>query len=169
MADNHTKVICQNQQHSEYIFGRRLYRVLGAACVFAVVVPATSRPLRVFRAKLPEPLRFFPLWLPNSMGSAALMGAFSGLMEDLTARIAFKETLEEGRKEEPELWTLRALIPALATFLHPLVAWKYLDGELKGGETAMAAMQACPIQQWPFFAIDDATTGIASRFAHRVW
>ena len=70
----------------------------------------------------------------------------TGLMEDTTARIAFKETQTAGRKVEPELWTLRALIPALATFLHPLVAWKYLDGELKGGETAMAAKHGRPIQ-----------------------
>eukprot|EP00240_Pyramimonas_obovata_P011537 CAMPEP_0118940316 /NCGR_PEP_ID=MMETSP1169-20130426/31148_1 /TAXON_ID=36882 /ORGANISM="Pyramimonas obovata, Strain CCMP722" /LENGTH=107 /DNA_ID=CAMNT_0006884777 /DNA_START=430 /DNA_END=753 /DNA_ORIENTATION=- len=90
-------------------------------------------------------------------------------MEDVTARVAFKETLSEGRKVEPELWTLRAMIPALATFLSPFVAWKYLDGELKGGETAMAAMNRRHIQVWPFFAVDDVNTNFALRFFHRLW
>ena len=78
-----SEISCEDRHHRDYIFERRLHRIIGAASVFAVVVPPMSRPLRQLRARLPEPLHLFPFWLPQSARSAALMGAFSGEFDDV--------------------------------------------------------------------------------------
>ena len=92
----------------------------------------------------------------------------AGYMEDESAKWAYHTTLWKGFKEDVDLWTPRALVPALLAFLNPLIALKCLDGELKGSESAMAELKGLELQVWPFFAIVDPEDTLLSRAWHRV-
>lgn len=63
--------------------------------------------------------------------------------------------MEAGGAVEPKMWTFRTLLPCAALLLHPLLAAKCLDGEMKGADAALAQRQQRPLQVWPFFAVLD--------------
>ncbi|KAK3275162.1 hypothetical protein CYMTET_16688 [Cymbomonas tetramitiformis] len=155
--------------HWSYVHDRTAPRVIGNMVIFALCVPPSSRFILPRVRKLTPPFSFWPFWLPKYPLEAAAMGALGGIFEDLCARLSWQEALQKGIVEDAPLWSPRALMPALAAFVHPLLAWKCLDGNMKGGDCAMAALNCVPIQLWPFFAVDIQDHNIAERLLYRVW
>lgn len=72
----------------------------------------------------------------------------AGYCEDEYARWSYEKTKWKGYKQEVELWTTRSVVPACAAFIHPLIAWKFIDGSLKGADSAMAELNGFPLQVW---------------------
>jgi hypothetical protein len=144
-----------NREH--YACGRFKERVLGNAAASVVLLPLLSRGLHqplqraLIKANLPGFLA--SQYLPANPIVAAIIGASAGLLEDHHARIAWHETIQTERAEEPKLWTVRTLLPCVAFVIHPFIAMKALDGEMKGADCALAEVERRSIQQWPFFAV----------------
>ena len=67
------------------------------------------------------------------------------------------------------MWTARTLVPCLALAAGgPFLAWKVLDGELKGCDAALASLEGRPAVAWPFFAVlRPRTPSDAARFEFR--
>lgn len=62
-----------------------------------------------------------------------------------------------GANLEPELFTFRTLTPALSFFLHPYLAFRAMEGEMKGSDTALALLENRPVQMYPFYAVLDSS------------
>lgn len=138
-------MLFRTMDHRTYITERRTERMLGTSLLWALLMP----PLSSSRLVLPL------LWVPRKRWLAAVLGALGGAAEDMHARIAFVDTMRHREAREPELWTTRTLIPAFLFFMSPALILSCLDGELKGGNTALALLENRPIQSLPFFAVLD--------------
>ena len=104
-------------------------------------------------ASLALPALLADLWFPASPIMAAAVGAAAGGFEDYHARLAWGDVARCGSAVEPAMWTLRTLVPVHLMFIHPLLALKCLDGEMKGADSALALLEKRPVQCWPFFAV----------------
>ena len=166
--------------HHDYVHDRRYLRLLGGALAFGTCLPVLSRGARAFaqravrrrgtggsffdlvvRARGPErPLStaqglWLDLWLPRSVPAAAVLGLLGGYLEDRHARLAWDDIVA-GDLREPAMWTARTLVPALLTFVNPLLGWKCQDGEMKGANAALARCEERDLLVWPFFAVLDS-------------
>lgn len=130
--------------HRAYITERRTERMLGTSLLWALVMPPLS-------SRLALPI----LWVPRERWLAAVLGALGGAAEDMHARISFADTMRHRESREPELWTMRTLLPAFMFFMSPALIVSCLDGECKGGNTALALLENRPVQWLPFFAVLD--------------
>ena len=156
-----------------YILNRSIERVAGNILFAGIALPALSRAFRIplralFARSQVLPPFLADLWLPSSPVAAAVVGAGAGLLEERHARLAWADVFATGRSMEPPLWTGRALAPCLALMLNPLLAIKAIDGEVKGGDAALAALEGRPVRAWPFFAVLDvhrpSSEGFSARF-----
>lgn len=135
--------------HETYINDRQFFRVATSAAAAAIALP-------LLRAVLPLPNSFLrDLWLPSKPAMAGVYGALAGQMEDYHAKVAWDDTMHRGYGLEPPFWTVRTVAPCLAAGIHPLLAWKAIDGEMKGSDSAQASMERRPIQVWPWFGVLD--------------
>ena len=141
-----------------YALERTLHRVVGHTLLTAALLPAVARRLH---AALPGLARaddaavrlVARVWFPTDARRAAAIGAFGGALEDYHCRLAYDEALREQRNREPPLWTPRTLGPGLLFFLHPCLALRCLDGELKGSNCALARIAGLRVAAWPHFAV----------------
>ena len=147
----------------EYIYGRRRQRVAGNGVAAAIVLPlaaaCTARRPRFAglffsrRTTATPNLNLLKLWLPSHPIAAAAVGAAGGFLEDYHGRLAWADARGSERALEPQMWTARTVVPCLALLLNPLLAWKVLDGEMKGADVALATLEGRPAVAWPFFAV----------------
>mmetsp|Transcript_15107 Transcript_15107/g.31068 ORF Transcript_15107/g.31068 Transcript_15107/m.31068 type:complete len:208 (-) Transcript_15107:207-830(-) len=142
-----------------YACSRLKERVLGNSAFCLVVCPLLSRRFRpgleIFLARAQLPVLLAHQLLPRHPAVVASLGGSAGMLEDRHARLAWDDARRAGRAEEPELWTARTLVPAVAFVVHPFLALKALDGEMKGADSALADIEERAIQEWPFFAVLD--------------
>lgn len=143
--------------HEEYVTQRRMHRVLGSALTFGFLLPPlNARLLRVERIRqLRRPIREW--YFTTRPWIAAWLGALGGALEDTHTRWAWRDALENKSTIEPPLWTVRANCPVFSFVVHPLLAYKCLDGEIKGCDAALGLLERRPLQIWPFFAVLDTT------------
>ena len=173
----------------EYVHGRRGQRMAGNAALAAVAMPIAAAAARRLHAQSramqklfafaspssssssppPAALLVTSLWCPANPLAAAALGAAGGFLEDRHARLAWHDARTSRRAVEPEMWTARTLVPCLALAAGgPFLAWKVLDGELKGCDAALASLEGRPAVAWPFFAVlRPRTPSDAARFEFR--
>jgi hypothetical protein len=143
--------------HEYYACERLKERVVGNAIAAGVMIPLMSRafhkPLELLLRHLHLPTLIATQWLPSSPVVAGVLGGIAGLFENYHSQLAWNDSINLGRAQEPEMWTSRTVLPVLALVVNPFIALKALDGEMKGSDCALAYLENRPFQQWPFFAV----------------
>lgn len=154
-----------SNEWEDYIFERRFHRIAGNALFASIYLPLLSRAFTLsLSANLMQSITrsaslslITKLWFPKNIGYAAFIGGFAGVAEDNHVKISFQDAIDEERCMEPEMWTIRSLVPVLSFLIHPYIGVRAVDGEMKGCNTALAMIENRPIQLWPFYSVLNVT------------